>query len=171
MQFKKMEIEKLTQSAVSLIRDRWPLLAAGSIDDFNFMTVNWGMIGEIWYKDAMTVYVRKSRHTFGYMNSNDLFSVSILKEGYEKALSIAGSKSGRDLDKVKETGLTPIEIDGVPTFEEAEYVFVLKRMFKGDLPSEGIEDEAIRSKAYPDGDEHVMYIAEIKGLYTSNSNI
>ena len=165
MAFQKIDVESVSENAVVLIRDRWPLLTVGSKEDFNFMTVNWGMIGELWYRDAMTLYVRHSRHTYDYMSSNSTYTLNVLKKGYEKALSIAGSKSGRDIDKVKETGLSPIEIEGCMAFEEAEYVFVLKRLFQSDLEIEAIEDPSIVQKAYPDGDIHKMYITEILTVY------
>jgi flavin reductase (DIM6/NTAB) family NADH-FMN oxidoreductase RutF len=165
MAFVKIDATELKENVISLIRDRWPLLAAGTEDDFNFMTVNWGMVGELWFKDAVTVYVRHSRHTFKYMDTQPLFAISILKPGHEKALSIAGSKSGRDMNKVEATGLTPVFLDGSIAFEEAEYVIIAKRLFQADIDYNAIEDAAVITKAYANGDPHRMYIGEILSVY------
>ena len=50
--------------------DRWPLVTAGTIDDFNSMTIAWGMLGSIWSeptkrRSLVTIYVKPIRHTFG----------------------------------------------------------------------------------------------------------
>ena len=129
MSFRKIDPTELPGNAIDEICNKWMLLAAGTEDDFNFMTINWGMLGELWFKPAMTVYVRHSRHTFGYMENNDVFTVTCLKPGHEDALKLAGSKSGRDIDKLKESGLTKTMIDGAPTFEEAAYTLVCKKMY------------------------------------------
>ena len=105
MSFRKIDPTELPGNAIDEICNKWMLLAAGTEDDFNFMTINWGMLGELWFKPAITVYVRHSRHTFGYMENNDVFTVTCLKPGHEDALKLAGSKSGRDIDKLKESGL------------------------------------------------------------------
>jgi flavin reductase (DIM6/NTAB) family NADH-FMN oxidoreductase RutF len=165
MSFFKINVADLTENPIKMIRDRWPLLGAGDIENHNFMTVNWGMIGEIWKKDSITAYVRHSRHTFKYMEENDYFILSVLKAGHEKALSIAGSKSGRDIDKVIETGLTPVEVEHGVTFEEAEYVFVLKKLYALDMPLENFVTKEIVAVDYPTGDLHRMYIGSIEAVY------
>jgi len=165
MAFIKMAVTELTENPIKMIRDRCPLLGAGDQDDFNFMTVNWGMIGELWKKEGITAYVRHSRHTFKYMEENDYFILSVLKPGYEKALAIAGSKSGRDIDKVLETGLTPVAIEHGVTFEEAAYVFVLKKLYALDLPLENFVAKEIIAADYSNGDLHRMYIGSIEAVY------
>lgn len=168
MLFKKIDIKEINENPITLIRDMWPLLSAGTPDDFNFMTINWGMIGELWFKNAMTTYVRHSRHTFKYMEEQDYFTISVLPEAYKKALGIAGSKSGRDCDKVEETGLTPHFLDGAVTFEEAELVIYMKKVYKQDMPLEDFIDKAIIDEAYPEGDLHRFYVGEIVSIYRKN---
>jgi flavin reductase (DIM6/NTAB) family NADH-FMN oxidoreductase RutF len=99
------------------------------------------------------------------MEENDYFILSVLKAGHEKALSIAGSKSGRDIDKVIETGLTPVEVEHGVTFEEAEYVFVLKKLYALDMPLENFVTKEIVAVDYPTGDLHRMYIGSIEAVY------
>ena len=65
MAFREIKPEQLPGNVVDEICNKWMLLAAGTPDDFNFMTVNWGMMGELWFQPAVTVYVRDSRHTLG----------------------------------------------------------------------------------------------------------
>ena len=169
MSFRKIEPTELPGNVIDDICNKWMLLAAGKENDFNFMTINWGMMGELWFKPAVTVYVRHSRHTFGYMEDNDLFTLTVLKPGYQKALQLAGSKSGRDIDKLKESGLTAAMVDGCPTFEEAAYTIVCKKMYAQELPPENCTDMPIFDKAYEGTDDyHKMYIGQIVAAYVND---
>ena len=71
------------------------------------MTISWGGLGTIWNKPVATVYVRNTRYTHEFMDNNEYFTVSFYPEECKSVLGVLGSKSGRDMDKMKETGLTP----------------------------------------------------------------
>ncbi len=165
MSFKLIKPEELQVNPFNDIGNRWMLLAAGDESSFNFMTVSWGMLGVIWSKPAVQAYVRDSRFTKELMDKHDSFSLSVLKPGYEKALQIAGSKSGRDIDKVKETGLTPVFQGEVPMFEEAEYTIISKKVYTDFMPAGNFIDKNIIEKAYPGGDFHTLYIGHITEVY------
>ena len=73
----------------------------------------------------------------------------------------AGSKSGRDYDKAKETGLTTVFTeDGIPYFEEAKLVLICKKMYVQDLQGDCVIDNESVDKWY-DNDYHKMFISEI----------
>ena len=78
------------------------------------------------------------------------------KEEYKNALMFCGRNSGRDCDKAKETGLTPMEIDGSMSFEESEMVVVCKKLFSQDIDPAGFIDKSLDNKNYPDKDYHKM---------------
>ena len=99
---------------------KWALLTAGDNDSFNTMTISWGGLGTLWNKPVATTYVRTSRYTHEFLDNNDYFTVSFFPEEYKKQLGVLGSKSGRDMDKIHDSGLTPKSVDGSVTFEEAE---------------------------------------------------
>ena len=168
MSFRKIEPTALPGNVIDEVCNKWMLLAAGSESDFNVMTVNWVMMGELWFKPAVTVYVRHSRHTMGYMESSDTFTLTALKPGHEDALKLAGSKSGRDIDKLKESGLTAAFVDGCPTFEEAAYTIVCKKMYADEMPPENFLDKEVFDKAYTDADYHKMYIGQIVAAYVND---
>lgn len=95
------------------------------------MTVSWGSMGELWGKDSVTVYIRPQRYTEEFMNSNDHFTLSFYPLDKKQAIhGICGSKSGRDVDKVKECNLTPNFDENAPYFEEAQLVLVCKKWQK-----------------------------------------
>ena len=169
MAFREIAPEQLPGNIIDEINNKWMLLAAGTETDFNFMTVSWGMMGEIWFQPAVTVYVRDSRHTLGYIEREKAFTLSVLKPGHQTALTIAGSKSGRDIDKGKETGLTPVMLDGAPSFEEAAYTLVCETMYQSPLDVDKMCDAEAVKRAYPEPvDAHQMFIGKIVKAYIND---
>lgn len=162
---KKIDIKDLGGNAVSLFDDKWCLITAGDKESYNTMTASWGAMGELWNKDVCFCFIRPQRYTYEFTEKNDLFTLSFFGEEYRKALSFCGSKSGRDYDKAKETGLTPKFIDGSVTFEESEVVIVLKKVAVQDIDPKGFIDETIDEKCYPLKDYHRMYIGEVVSCY------
>ena len=43
------------------------------------------------------------------MDANDFFTVSFYPEEFKQILGVLGSKSGRDMNKMKGLGLTPVQ--------------------------------------------------------------
>lgn len=158
--FRKIDIKDLKESAVSLFDDRWALLTAGDAESYNTMTVSWGMMGELWNKDVCTVFVRPQRYTYEFMEKNDGFTLSFFSDEYKKALSFCGSKSGRDYDKAKETGLTPFEGEQGVAFEQAELIINCRKLYVQDMKEECFLDKSIVEKCY-NGDFHRIYVGEV----------
>ena len=147
----------------SQFNDKWALLTAGTEKSFNTMTVSWGGLGTIWSKPVATVYVRISRYTHEFMDSSDYFTVSFYSKEYKKILGVLGSKSGRDMDKMHESGLTPVKAGDSVTFKEAEKTLVCKKLFKQRVELENIPEEIVKQN-YPNGDPHDMYIGEVVAI-------
>ncbi len=159
--FKTITPNDITDNAFKLIGKDWALVTAGSKDSFNTMTVSWGSVGIMWNKPVAFTFIRPQRYTFGFLEKNGMFTMSFFDEEFRKALQICGTKSGRDIDKVKETGLTPAFTgDGVPYFEEARLVLVCKKLYAQDLNEDSIIEEAVKSN-YSGDNYHRMYISEI----------
>ena len=138
----------------------WALVAAGNMDDHNAMTVSWGGIGCLWNKPVATVYVRPNRHTYGYFEANEYFTVSFYPEEYKNALNVMGSKSGRDCDKDAEAGLTAVPCGETVTYQEARRTLLCRKLFAQDMKVENITPEVIR-KFYGSEPAHKLYIGEI----------
>lgn len=163
----KVDIKQLNTSFIELISKDWALLTSGDADDFNTMTVSWGGIGFIWNKPVAFVFVRAERYTFEYLERTKKFTLSFLKDEFHKAHSVCGSKSGRDCDKVKETGLTPVFLDSKQvTFNESKLVLDCKIMYGDVLDSENYVDTEALEKWYgAKGGMHKMYVAEVQDAY------
>ena len=134
MAMKKISPSEWGKDVFEAIGKQWFLLTAGTEQSgWNCMTCSWGAAGVLWNKPMLTCYVRHSRHTFGFMEQQEIFTVSFFGEAQRKALSFCGSHSGRDCDKAAEAGLHPITLEEGMSFAEAELVFVCKKRFAADL--------------------------------------
>lgn len=79
-----------------------------SVGDSNIITVAW--TGTICTDPAMCyISVRPSRHSYDMIKSTMEFTINLTTESMARATDWAGVKSGRDYDKWRETGLTPVE--------------------------------------------------------------
>ena len=165
MAFIRRNIEELQINPVTMIGKEWFLLTSGTPEDFNTMTCSWGGIGVLWNAPVLTAYVRTTRHTFGYLEKNDRFTVSVFPEEYRKALAFCGGHSGRDCDKVKETGLTPAVLDGVPAFAEAKLVFVCEKVYAQMLSKEDFVRKELLNDFYAKDAMHKMYLGKITAVY------
>ena len=164
MAWEKIKAEEISGNLIDRIGRQWYLLTAGTAEHWNTMTCSWGMAGVLWNQPSVTCYVRKSRHTFGFMESQDCFTVSFFPEQYRKALAYCGSHSGRDFDKAAGAGLTPEEIGGGMSFAEAELVLVCRKRFATDLDVSAMPED-VRKSYYSGDSAHKMYIGEIIGVY------
>lgn len=158
--FQQINIRDLNQNAVSMIADRWMLVAAGTQEKYNMMTASWGALGEMWGKDIAAVVIRPTRYTYEFMEQEDFFTISVFNEELKQQIhSVCGSKSGRDVNKEKGTGLTPVFDSGV-YFEQADIVLVCKKIYVSDVDPKNFIDKDLDEKWYKN-DYHRMYVGEI----------
>ena len=155
-----MCMSKLLIDAYEEFHRHWALITAGTPDDHNSMTVSWGGVGSLWGKPVATVYIRPNRHTYGYFEANEYFTVSFYPEEYKNALGIMGSKSGRDCDKDTEAGLTPIPCCETVTYKEARRTLLCRKLFSQDMDPANFTPDVIR-KFYGTEPAHKLYIGEI----------
>ena len=162
--------------AFTMFENRWALVTAGIPDDFNTCTVSWGSMGNIWGPNGgdistVTVYIHPARYTQEFMAKYDTFTVSFFPESYHKALGYLGSHSGRDENKVANSGLTSVAAGDGVTFKEAELTFVCKKLYEHQFDeaylAEKVKDyyasnPAVYTQAGHDRWEpHYMYIGEV----------
>ena len=130
---------------------------------FNGMTISWGGLGTLWNKPVAYIFVRKSRYTHSFMDKSESLTISFLNKKYKSELSYFGSKSGRDVDKFKETGLhASFEPDYNGYFvAEADYVLKCKKLYSTEISLDNLNED-IKNVMYQNGDLHTMYVYEIK---------
>ena len=141
------------------------LLTAGTPEKFNMMTIGWGGLGTVWGKPSATVYVRPSRYTHEFMETEDYFTIGTFAySDYAKQLRLLGTKSGRDMDKMHDSGLTPLALARGMTFKEVNTTLVCKKFFQQRLDPNNLPED-LRSRYYHDDEPHDMYIGEVIERY------
>lgn len=168
MAFREITPEELTANPFTLINRDWMLITAGDGQKHNTMTASWGGVGELWGKYVSTIYIRPQRYTLEFVEKNDFYSLCFFDEEYRGALNFCGTKSGRDFDKDKETGLTPV-FDGIaPYYEQAKLVFLCRKLYRQDMTAESFLQPENLKKWYPEMDLHRMFIGEIVKVLERN---
>ena len=142
--------------------DQWPILTAGTIDNFNSMTIGWGMMGNVWGHpgSGLTVYVQPSRYTFEYMQKNEYFTVSFLPGEYHEDARVLGRISGRDGDKIAHTHLHPVALSHGVGYEEAELTFVCKKICAQQFDISCVPD-FMKEGMYKTYAPHYFYIGAV----------
>ena len=140
------------------------LLTSGDLasGEFNTMTVGWGAFGVMWKRPMALVVVRPTRHTRKYMEEYRDFTLSGFGTEQREAVAFCGSHSGKDVDKVARTGLTPVASSRVaaPGFEEAELIVECRKMYWDDFDPARFLGGFIEAN-YPKKDYHRMYLGEV----------
>ena len=157
----QIAVQSLERNVFETIGKQWMLVTAGSRSKCNTMTASWGGLGVIWGAPAATCYIRPQRYTKEFVDREEYFTLAFFGEEWRKALSLCGSKSGRDVDKVKECGFTvKTAACGAPYFEQADLVLVCRKRFAQEMDPANIPQD-VKEKWYPNQDYHTMYIGEI----------
>ena len=171
---KEVLIEDLKINPYTIFGKDWMALTAGDeLSGYNTMTISWGHIGSIWDSGnksnlpTIISYVRPSRYTKEFMDSHEYFTLSHFPEKYHKALGYLGSHSGRDGNKVKEVGLTPVFDYGTTYFAEADLVFICRKIYTQEIIEKGFIEKEMVEKVYPKKDFHTMYVGEIVKILIS----
>lgn len=142
------------------------LNSRGSDGTPNTMTIGWATFGVIWGRPIAIVLVRPSRHSYRLMEETPDFTISVLPDTMGSELAFCGSRSGRDVDKFAECGLTLVAGQQVeaPAIEEAAITFECRTLHRNDLVP-GAIDPAVVDQYYPEGDFHRCYFGEIVACY------
>ena len=148
------------------------LLTAKVGDKVNTMTIGWGYIGIEWSRPIFVAYVRETRHTRHMLDMNGEFTVNIPVESTDsRILGFCGTKSGRDLDKIAQLGLTLVDSDtiSVPGIQEMPLTLECKVIYKQDQDKNAIDPECdarYYAKGTPNEDDyHTVYYGLITKAY------
>ena len=145
-------------------------------EEKNPMTIGWCQFGRVWNKPVLTLFVRHSRHSFQFVERDQVFTVSFPLNGeMKKELGFCGTKSARDVDKKKELGLgtVPARAGGVDGLSGCAIHIECRVLYQMDMAqNDSYElDETLRKQFYTPteqdekGDLHMVYFAEILDAY------
>ena len=158
--FQTLDPESVQDNVFKLIGKDWMLITAGTRESFNTMTVSWGGMGVLWDKKVCFAFVRPTRYTFEFLEKSEVYTFSFLEEQYRDILMYCGTKSGRDVNKVIETNLTPIFGNGTVFFAEARLVMECRKIYVQDITPGNFLDQTM-NEYYPKKDYHRIYVGEI----------
>ena len=176
MSFKEINPKEWSGSPSQIFGEEWAALSAGTKErGYNAMTIAWGNIGSLWEREShanrlpiMSVFVRRSRYTYEFMEKEEMFTVAFFGAEGKKKLGYLGSVSGRSEDKYNGAHLTPIFENDTVYPNEAELVFICRKLYAAPLESENFIDKGLVSFNYPNEDYHTMYIGEIERILSKD---
>lgn len=171
--FKHIKPVEITGNFIERIGEEWMLIAAKDDETgkFNMMTASWGTAGFMWNRPVITCVIRPHRYTYEFTEKSDLASFMFFGGKRREALDFCGAESGRDRDKVKETGLTPcFSREGAVYFEEAELVIIGKKCYNDNFKEDNFVERSIPGEYYPAKDYHRVYIYEIIDVLLKTEN-
>lgn len=162
---KTINPRELELSPVRQLLDDWMLLSAGDFNQgpsaINAMTVAWGFIGAMWRRPVAITPVRPTRYTYEFMERTDTWTLTAFPEAHREALQVLGSRSGRNTDKMAESGLTPIAAGTVaaPSYAEAVLCIECRTLYYNDIVPARMLDRSLEN--HYESDYHRMYYGEI----------
>lgn len=146
-------------------------------DAINTMTIGWAMLGIEWGKPIFIALVRESRYTKEYLDATGEFTVNVpVSDVDSKILSVCGTKSGREVDKIRALNLDLVESEviSVPGIRQLPLTLECKVMYRQTQDPSEIPASAIE-RYYPkvntqlasgeERDLHTAYYAEIVNAY------
>lgn len=158
--------ESLNENVIKMVGTGWMLITAGNISNFNMMTASWGGLGWLWEKPVAFIFVRPQRYTHEFTERESFFTLTFYEENFRKILLKMGSVSGRDFNKMKDSGLTPLTTThGSVAFKEAKIIVECRKIYAANLQQEYFTDKDLAQKIYPNGDFHTMYVGEIVNVW------
>jgi flavin reductase (DIM6/NTAB) family NADH-FMN oxidoreductase RutF len=158
--FSQLHPETIEDNVFKLIGKDWMLITAGTNTSFNTMTASWGGMGILWDKMVCFAFVRPTRYTYEFLEKSATYTLSFLDEQYRDVLVYCGTKSGRDVNKIAETSLTPVFGNNTIFFAESRLVIECKKIYIQDIVPENFLDATLE-EYYPKKDYHRMYIGQI----------
>lgn len=162
---KEISINDLQINPFVKIGKEWMLVTATDDQKINTMTASWGGLGVLWNKNIAFIVLRPQRYTKEFVDSSNEFSLSFFDEKYKKTLSYFGKVSGRNEDKIANSGFNINYVNNIPTFKEASLIITCKSLYKQNLTPDCFIDDSIDKLNYPNKDYHTLYFAEITGIF------
>jgi flavin reductase (DIM6/NTAB) family NADH-FMN oxidoreductase RutF len=163
--YKQMTADELPENIIKMLNSDWMLITAGDNEKFNMMTASWGGLGVLYGKPVALCFINPLRYTYRLMEKGETYTLSFYTEAYRSALEYCGYNSGKDTDKVKGSGLTPVTMpSGSKAFSEARLIIECKKLVGQSLNHDNLYDEKVKSE-WSGKQLHKMYIGEIVNVW------
>ncbi len=136
----------------------------------NAMSSKNATVGTFLGKNVLIAFVRDSRYTKELLDMSDTFSACFFdmnEKSNKHVVQILDAVSGRNEDKLKECKINIAHSMNIPYIDEANFVILCKKIAAVPISPDMFYDSEIAQKYYTgkfDGDNHTMYIGEIKDI-------
>ena len=167
MNKRKIEITEHTDVITSALK-KGVFLTSKVGDKVNTMVIGWGHVGRIWERPVFIAYIRDIRYTREMLDANPEFTVNIPVNGFSKeAFAICGTDSGRNMDKIKEAGLTPVipEVISVPGIKEFPLTLECQVIYRQEQDAYRLPEDIRRQFYTIETEDHIAYYGEIVSAY------
>lgn len=156
--YKSIKPSEIPDNPINLIGADWMLITSGSQEKYNSMTASWGGYG-MWKNPVAFILVHSDRYTYQFLEKEEYYTLSFYDPAKYRdvLLKIFGRKSGRDTDKVKESGFTPIFTNPGMAYAEAHMIIICKKKFSTFT---GTENKS-----------HKLYFGDIVSVWVRKSAI
>ncbi|MEF9985747.1 MAG: DUF4468 domain-containing protein [Bacteroidales bacterium] len=163
--YKNIAPDKIPGNIIKLLSEDWMLITAGNSTKFNTMTASWGGLGVLYNKPIAICFINPTRYTYQIMETGDTYTLTFYTETYREALNYCGSVSGRDTDKIKGSGLTPITTpNGSKAFSQAWMIIECRKLVSQSISLDAI-NSAVEKEKRGLQPMHKMYIGEILNVW------
>lgn len=164
---REVKLTDVAPEIISQLGQGGAFLTVALDDKVNTMTVGWTTLGRLWNKPVCMVPVRFSRYTRQLIEKAQSFTLSVpVDQSFQEALTFCGTKSGQDVDKYKETGLSlkPGTAVSSPSIDGCDIVLECRVLYKQTLEPLSLAPE-IKDKWYADDDYHILFYGEVVKAY------
>lgn len=165
---KKIDLKTLNDNVFETIGKEWMLITAGNLDNYNTMTASWGCLGWLWNKPVAIAFIRPERFTHDFVEKNEYLTLSFLGNDDEarRIYNFCGSKSGRNYDKAKETGLQSIATElGNVAFAQSRLTLECRKLYTDYIKPSCFLSPDIAQWYGTKGGLHDVYVLEIVNAY------
>ncbi len=163
--YKQIYPEQIPGNIIKLLSQDWMLITAGNDQQYNTMTASWGGLGYLYNKPITLCFINPARYTYQFMEESETYTLSFYTEAYRDALQYCGTHSGKDNDKIKAAGLTPITTPlGSKAFSEAWMIIECRKMVAQSLTPEALFNKKLQQE-WNGKAMHKMYIGEILNVW------
>ncbi|WP_099292942.1 DUF4468 domain-containing protein [Butyricimonas sp. Marseille-P3923] len=163
--YKRIAPDKIPGNIIKMLSEDWMLITGGNNEKFNPMTASWGGLGYLYNKPVAFCFISPARYTYDLMDNGDTYTLTFYTETYREALNYCGHNSGKDADKVKGAGLTPVTTpSGSKAFSEAWMIIECRKMISQTINIDGISDPELK-KQWSGKAMHKMFIGEILNVW------
>lgn len=164
-----VHVKQINDNMFKLLDDDWMLISAGNKTEFNTMTASWGAFGMLWNKPVAICFIRPQRYTFDIMNNSGFFTLSFFSSEYQNVLNFLGNTSGRTINKIEESQLTPAFTKNESVyFTESRLVLECRKIYEHQINGDNFLLPGFKDEIYPTGDFHKMFVGEIINCLSSD---